>query len=57
MGAGSILSKIFPSLGKEGSTLGNILNTPAGEALLFGLGAQGLSMFDKKRNRRNGRRS
>ena len=48
MGAGSILSKIFPSLGKEGSTLGNILNTPAGEALLFGLGAQGLSMFDKK---------
>jgi hypothetical protein len=48
MGAGSILSKIFPSLGKEGSTLGNILNTPAGEALLFGLGAQGLSMFDKE---------
>ena len=48
MGAGSIMSKIFPSLGKEGSTLGNILNTPAAEALLFGLGAQGLSMFDKK---------
>ena len=48
MGAGSILSKIFPSLGTEGSTLGNILNTPAGEALLFGLGAQGLSMFDKE---------
>ena len=48
MGVGNILSKIFPSLGKEGSTLGNILNTPAGEALLFGLGAQGLSMFDKE---------
>ena len=48
MGAGSILSKIFPSIGKEGNILGNILNTPAGEALLFGLGAQGLSMFDKE---------
>ena len=48
MGAGSILSKIFPSIGKEGNVLGNILNTPAGEALLFGLGAQGLSMFDKE---------
>ena len=47
MGIGELGSSVFPSLKDEGNILGKILNTRGGEALLFGLGSQGLSaLFD-----------
>ena len=49
LGYGEIASKLAPGLGKEGSFLGSLLNTKAGEALISGLGAQLLSsLFDKE---------
>jgi hypothetical protein len=47
MGIGELGSSVFPSLKDEDNILGKLLNTKAGEALLFGLGSQGLSaLFD-----------
>ena len=47
MGLGELGSSVFPSLKDEDNILGKLLNTKAGEALLFGLGSQGLSaLFD-----------
>jgi hypothetical protein len=49
LGYGEIVSKLAPGLEKEGSFLGSLLNTKAGEALISGLGAQLLSsLFDKE---------
>ena len=49
LGYGEIASKLAPGLEKEGSFLGSLLNTKAGEALISGLGAQLLSsLFDKE---------
>ena len=47
MGLGELGSSVFPSLKDEDNILGKLLNTKAGESLLFGLGSQGLSaLFD-----------
>jgi hypothetical protein len=47
MGLGELASSVFPSLKDEDNILGKLLNTKAGESLLFGLGSQGLSaLFD-----------
>jgi hypothetical protein len=49
LGYGEIASNLAPGLEKEGSFLGSLLNTKAGEALISGLGAQLLSsLFDKE---------
>ena len=40
MGIGELGSSVFPSLKDEGNILGKLLNTKAGEALAFGLGAE-----------------
>ena len=48
MGLGELGSSVFPSLKNEDSILGKILNTRGGEALLFGLGAEGISALMAK---------
>jgi len=48
MGLGELGSSVFPSLKDEDSILGKILNTRGGEALLFGLGAEGISALMAK---------
>ena len=55
MGVGELGSSVFPSLKDEGNILGKLLNTRAGEALAFGLGAQLLSKMQGDDDEDDGR--
>ncbi|MBT5796762.1 MAG: hypothetical protein HOI09_05165 [Porticoccaceae bacterium] len=55
MGIGELGSSVFPSLKDEGNILGKLLNTKAGEALAFGLGAELLAKMQGDDDEDDGR--
>jgi len=55
MGIGELGSSVFPSLKDEGNILGKLLNTKAGEALAFGLGAELLAKIQGDDDEDDGR--
>jgi len=55
MGIGELGSSVFPSLKDEGNILGKLLNTKAGEALVFGLGAELLAKMQGDDDEDDGR--
>jgi len=55
MGIGELGSSVFPSLKDEGNILGKLLNTKAGEALVFGLGAELLAKIQGDDDEDDGR--
>lgn len=55
MGIGELGSSVFPSLKDEGNILGKLLNTKAGEALAFGLGAELLAKMQGDDDEYDGR--
>ena len=55
MGIGELGSSVFPSLKDESNILGKLLNTKAGEALAFGLGAELLAKMQGDDDEDDGR--